>query len=44
MALKASARRQQKTAKKETAVTRLAEYDLPEDVINSALAFADRFG
>ena len=35
---------QQKTEKKETAVTRLAEYDLPEDVINSALAFADRFG
>ena len=35
---------QQKTAKKETAVTRLAEYDLPEDVINSALACADRFG
>lgn len=35
---------QQKTAKKETAVTRLAEYDLPEDVISSALAFADRFG
>lgn len=35
---------QQKTEKKESAVTRLAEYDLPEDVISSALAFADRFG
>ncbi len=35
---------QQKTEVKESAVTRLAEYDLPEDVISSALAFADRFG
>lgn len=29
---------------KESAVDRLAEYDLPEDVISSALAFADQFG